>query len=228
MACFFVTPQQLKRIDPPSLLTINRCCIDICKKLKTLGVTLDSTLNFEAHINSVDQSCNYHIRSLRKIHRLLTRDVANTMECSNAHEARQLHLDPVWCCWDYRISWCVSSMTSELMSTIFSSCCQSTVGLHSSLAHCASMPYRSHSQHISLTHLTFTCLRIRCVHPTEACRKFWDKKNRDWITEIFSCSSVSLELVTVYGSKLWQCGSLLNLIWRFTRSTSISKVTNPK
>lgn len=59
--CFFGILQQLQFVDVPSLLTIVKCCVVVCEKLKTLDVTLGSMLNFELHINSIIQSCNYHI-----------------------------------------------------------------------------------------------------------------------------------------------------------------------
>ena len=52
------------------------------RKLKTLGVTLDSALTFEDHINGVVCSCNLHIRALGHIRRHLMRGVANTLACS--------------------------------------------------------------------------------------------------------------------------------------------------
>ena len=54
----------------------------MCEKLKTLGVTLDSALTFEDHINGVVRSCNFYIRALRHIRRNLTQEVAYTVACS--------------------------------------------------------------------------------------------------------------------------------------------------
>ena len=54
----------------------------MCEKLKTLGVTLNRSLSFENHINSVVRSCNFHIWALRNIRRSLSRDVANINGCS--------------------------------------------------------------------------------------------------------------------------------------------------
>ena len=51
------------------------------RKLKSLGVTLDNKLTFEAHTNGVVRSCNFHIHALRHIRRHLTRDVANMVAC---------------------------------------------------------------------------------------------------------------------------------------------------
>jgi len=35
--------------------------------VKILGVTLDSTLSFQTHVNNVVRSCNFHIRAPRHI-----------------------------------------------------------------------------------------------------------------------------------------------------------------
>ena len=53
----------------------------MCVKLKTLGVTLDSALTLEDHINGVVRSCNFHIRALRHVRPHLTREVVNTVAC---------------------------------------------------------------------------------------------------------------------------------------------------
>ena len=52
--------------------------------LKILGVTLDSTLTFDDHVNNVVRSCNYHLRTLRHLHPCLSLDVAKTMAASIA------------------------------------------------------------------------------------------------------------------------------------------------
>ena len=70
--CFFGTRQKLRHADKPSSIKVAGCCIDVCEKLKTLGVTLDSALTIEDHINGVVRSCNFHIRALRHIRRHLT------------------------------------------------------------------------------------------------------------------------------------------------------------
>ena len=45
-------------------------------------MTLDECLSFDDHVSSVVQSCNYHLRSLRHVRRLIDRDTANTLACS--------------------------------------------------------------------------------------------------------------------------------------------------
>jgi len=46
---------------------------------KLLGVTLDSALSMDRHVNEVVHSCNYHIRALRHIRLLQTPDVAKLL-----------------------------------------------------------------------------------------------------------------------------------------------------
>ena len=74
--CFFSTRQKLRHANKPSSIEVTGCCIDMCEKLKTLGVTLDSALTFE---DGVVRSCNFHISALCHIRRHLTREVANTV-----------------------------------------------------------------------------------------------------------------------------------------------------
>jgi hypothetical protein len=50
--------------------------------IRILGVTIDKHLTFDDHVTSTVQSCNYHIRSLRHIRRLIDKETANTLACS--------------------------------------------------------------------------------------------------------------------------------------------------
>ena len=47
-----------------------------CESTKNLGVVLDSSLNFRAHINSIVKTCNFHIRNLYMI-----KDLVNRKKC---------------------------------------------------------------------------------------------------------------------------------------------------
>ena len=80
--CFFGTWQKLRHADKLSSIKVAECCDDVCEKLKTLGVTLDSVLMFEDHITGMVCSCKFHIRLLRHIRHHLLRDVANMIACS--------------------------------------------------------------------------------------------------------------------------------------------------
>ena len=51
-------------------------------KLKSLGVTLDSELSFDQHVNNIVKASNFNIRALRHIRPMLDQTVANTVACS--------------------------------------------------------------------------------------------------------------------------------------------------
>jgi len=44
--------------------------------------TIDKHFTFAPHAQCVVKSCKYHIQALRRIHHLLSRDVANAIACS--------------------------------------------------------------------------------------------------------------------------------------------------
>ena len=50
--------------------------------VKSLGVTLDSELNFDRHVTNVVLSGTYHTRALRHIKPLLTTDDAKMIACA--------------------------------------------------------------------------------------------------------------------------------------------------
>ena len=56
--------------------------ISISQTLKSLGVTLDSKLNFKAHVNNICKGCYFHIRALRHIRSSLPLDLLKTVACS--------------------------------------------------------------------------------------------------------------------------------------------------
>ena len=53
-------------------------------KNKSLGASIDADLSFDAQVNAVCRTCNYHIRALRHIRNNLPMDVAKTIACSIA------------------------------------------------------------------------------------------------------------------------------------------------
>ena len=79
---FFGTRQKLQHAIRPSCIRVAGCGVDVCEKLKTLGVSLHSVLSFEDHINGIIRSCNNLIRALRHIRHHLTRKVTNKVACS--------------------------------------------------------------------------------------------------------------------------------------------------
>jgi len=79
---FFGTKQRLQRLTLPANVTVARSSVTVNGVLKILGVTLDSTLTFDDHVNNVVRSCNYHLRALRHLRPCLSLDVAKTMAAS--------------------------------------------------------------------------------------------------------------------------------------------------
>jgi len=56
--------------------------LPVASKLQSLGVTIDSNLQFDCHARNVAKTCNFHTRALRHVRSLLTDDVAQTVACS--------------------------------------------------------------------------------------------------------------------------------------------------
>lgn len=79
-AIFFGTRQRLHNL--PQSLSVAGSNITPSDRLKTLGVTLDSTLTFGPHINNIVSSCNFHLRALRHVRRSIPQNIANTIACS--------------------------------------------------------------------------------------------------------------------------------------------------
>ena len=63
-------------------LNVAGCSIQCQTKLKSLGVTLDSNLSFNEHVQAIVKACNYHIRAFRHIRHYLDQTTANTVACS--------------------------------------------------------------------------------------------------------------------------------------------------
>jgi len=76
------TRHQLSKFDRSTGVSVDGNAVQFSKSMRVLGVTLDERLSFDDHVSAVVQSCNYHIRSLRHIRRLIDRDTANTLACA--------------------------------------------------------------------------------------------------------------------------------------------------
>ena len=53
----------------------------IAESVKSLGVTIDCSLNFSKHVDSICRSSGYHIRALRHIRRFIDCDSARSVDC---------------------------------------------------------------------------------------------------------------------------------------------------
>ena len=73
------TPQQLNKFSSLSSINFGSTSIDLIKKLKVLGITIDEKLSFDYHITTVIRSCNHHLRALSHIRQFLTNNMASTL-----------------------------------------------------------------------------------------------------------------------------------------------------
>ena len=65
--------QQLAKIDIKTM-TIGEHRIESSTSAKNLGVTFDSELGMDLHVNNITRSCFYQLRQLRSIRRSLSTD----------------------------------------------------------------------------------------------------------------------------------------------------------
>ena len=56
--------------------------LQVAPKLKLLGVTIDSRLQFDCHAKDIARACNYHTHALRHLRSLLSDHLAQTVACS--------------------------------------------------------------------------------------------------------------------------------------------------
>ena len=70
--------QQLAKIDTKTM-TIGEHRIESSTSAKNLGVTFDSELGMDLHVNNITRSCFYHLRQLRSIRRSLSTDATKTL-----------------------------------------------------------------------------------------------------------------------------------------------------
>jgi Reverse transcriptase (RNA-dependent DNA polymerase) len=82
---YFGTRNRLQQTDLPLHVTTAWCDVTVSDWLTVLGVTLDSKLSMDHHVNNMVKNCNYHLQALRQIRSSVPRDVANTVACSVIH-----------------------------------------------------------------------------------------------------------------------------------------------
>jgi hypothetical protein len=75
-AILFGTQQRLRHFSSIRTINIAGSVINLSDKITTLGVTLDSTLNFNSHVSSVCKASYYHLQALKHIRPVLTQDMA--------------------------------------------------------------------------------------------------------------------------------------------------------
>ncbi|XP_065668193.1 uncharacterized protein LOC136088413 [Hydra vulgaris] len=80
-AVLFGSRKQIGKHKNDSKIVFSGTTLTTINSVKILGVTLDSSLSMDKHINNTIKSCNYHIQALRHIRPCLTKEAANTIAC---------------------------------------------------------------------------------------------------------------------------------------------------
>ena len=80
VAMFSTAPRVSKLIQSASV-TVAGVQIQFTDHVKSLGVTFDSHLSFDKHINNICRACYFHIRGLRHVRSAMSTDTAKTVAC---------------------------------------------------------------------------------------------------------------------------------------------------
>lgn len=83
----FSTPHRLRALKENGLDTVavSDSIIPISSTIKTLGVTLDSSLTMSNHVKATVKICNFHIRAIRHVRHLLSVQDVTTIATSLVH-----------------------------------------------------------------------------------------------------------------------------------------------
>ena len=76
---FVGSSRLLAKCNLPSVVTLDGTTFPISPKLKILGVTLDSNLNFAHFISQIIQSSNFHIYAIKQVRKFLPLSTANAL-----------------------------------------------------------------------------------------------------------------------------------------------------
>ena len=77
--CILLGTVQRARTLPPFMhINVAGLCVPVSQTIKTLGITFDSHLTFNAHIQSLTKACYFHIRALRHIRSCITLETAKS------------------------------------------------------------------------------------------------------------------------------------------------------
>ena len=60
-------------------MNVAGCVVPLSSQVKILGVTLDSHLTFDKHVEDIFKACSFDMRALRHIRPCLTDDVPKTI-----------------------------------------------------------------------------------------------------------------------------------------------------
>ena len=76
---FVGSSRLLAKYNLPSVVTLDGTNLPISSKLKILGVTLDSNLNFAHFISQIIQFSNFHIYAIKQVRKFLPLSTANAL-----------------------------------------------------------------------------------------------------------------------------------------------------
>ena len=81
-AAIFGTWQRVKPLKDLFTVNVAGAPINLSEDIKSLGVTFDTQLSFDNHVNNVCRGAHYHIRGLRNVRTAMSKETANTIACS--------------------------------------------------------------------------------------------------------------------------------------------------
>ena len=76
---FVGSSRLLAKYNLPSVVTLDGTTLSMSSKLKILGVTLDSNLNFAHFISQIIQSSNFYIYAIKQVRKFLLLSTANAL-----------------------------------------------------------------------------------------------------------------------------------------------------
>jgi hypothetical protein len=76
------TPHKLRKVSSPGTLSVMNCQVHFVEKVKNLGVSLDSSLTFDAHISDLCRGLYLQLRRLGQIRPYLSTNSAKTLAVS--------------------------------------------------------------------------------------------------------------------------------------------------
>jgi len=81
----FGLPQQLSKLNNPTIHLYNVILSPVVDAARNLGATFDINLSFAQHISSISKSCFHNIRDLRRIRNIIDQTTACTIAISLIH-----------------------------------------------------------------------------------------------------------------------------------------------
>ena len=78
----FGMAQRIQSLREDMKVTVADTRIELSEHIKSLGVTLDQHLTFDSYVGNVCKAAYFHIRGLRHIRSVMSRETANTVACA--------------------------------------------------------------------------------------------------------------------------------------------------